>query len=169
MHLLRLAYCKYIRKTYGNKIYPIHSASEESVNRLANKLTKLRIPYDTYISLACKLMDEWTKKQGWKYPYWNIIANDKTIEHVSRLLNLTNIADEDESAPTNFELELSYALAYMDWKRQKIKTVDTKPERGYEPDTRIVIKVAEYLCELNGIECITSDYNKLYRMLEWQT
>lgn len=156
MHPLKVAYCSYVKRTYG--CWP-GSLKDDEASRLAERIHMLRIPYDVYVETACRLMDAWTAKQGWKYPYWDSIASDKMLLQIKKLVDLTGIVTEDTEAPTQFEMELEYALAYIEWLARDDDAEE--PKRIEDVPTNIKISVAEYMCELHGIECMTSDYTRL--------
>lgn len=161
IHPLRYAYIKTLRRLYGATVRG--DKNPDLTERAAMKIVKLGLDYNAYMDIAVKLCAGFAKEQGWKYPYYNVVIGDKTIDKVKRLTRYAELDMGDDDQSDVFEYELSYAVAYIDWWFGR----GDKPIRGDTvTQTSIKTKVAEYLCRMYGIPHVTSNYNKICMALE---
>jgi len=136
----------------------------ERTEAVAQKVHRLGISYDEYVELACTLYDGWAKSQGWKYPYWNIVSSDKAVSRIAELLESGNGADseEDKRQDDTYELELRYAMNYVNW---YLHSDRVKPARYFVKDEEVIIRVAEHICSIYNIACTSSNYNDVAKQL----
>lgn len=164
MHPLRVAYRQAVRKEYGQSVGG--SSDMVKVEAAAMKISKTGLDYRSYMDVAVRMLEPTVKYKGWKYPYWSVVVSDKTIARVEKLAGLVSGADMANDNPdeeVQFEAELSYAVEYVDWWLGK-------GEKPVHPDIeinpQIKSRVAEYLCSMWGVPCLSSNYNTLCKELD---
>lgn len=163
VHPLRVAYIKEIRKQY--KGFLRGDDNPALSEKQAMKIQRLGLSYAAYMTVAVKLNAGTAKFLGWKYPYYNAVIGDKTIDKVKKMLNYTSdLANDNDARETDlFEQELIYATEYIEWWFGR----GERPSRG-EIDVPVSVKsaVAEYICRLRGIPYTSSNYNVICKALE---
>jgi len=163
MHGLQVAFIKYIQREYGvmpgvsNMFHPEEKAA--SIRRLG-------IDYDLYVELACSMLDEWVELQGWKYPYWAAVTCDSTVKRIGKLLELAgDDALADGEYNRMFQVELTYAQRYIDW---YIGLSDVRPKHNGRGRVCGALRcdVAQYICDIYGVEYLSSNYNDIAAAIE---
>lgn len=153
-HPLKRAYNDAIRKEYGIKLWG--DKAPERTDIVAQRVDGLGIPYGTFITLALAMWDDWAQRKGHSYPFWNVVTSDQTFDRLKRYLSLTRDAEDDGAPVEQFAGELEFALSYIRWLGGE------NPEHPERPTSSVSImvkiSVAEYICRLYGIPCVTSDY-----------
>lgn len=156
MHPLKAAYNAYIGEHYGAYDSREDEAKAEVV---AQKIHKLGLPYEAFVEVACSLWHRWTVQKGWKYPYWNLVVSDSTFDRLSKLLEYTDVG---QVSVDEFEYELAHLLDYINWWLGD----GDKPVRELDVPVQIKIDVSEYVCEMYGIQFVSSDYNYIAQQVE---
>ena len=161
IHPLRFAYITLMRKRYGARLGG--DKNPERTEAVAQKVSRLGLDYDEFVNVATSLWHVWANEKGWPYPYWNLITSDTTFERIQDVLGLS---EEMLSAPddsSQYEAEAAYAFAYVHWMMGR---TEDKPRREMDSDIDVRVKVAEHICNINGLDCITSDLNFIAKQLE---
>ena len=158
IHPLRQAYCTVLKERYGEIRYG--DKSPERTEVVAQRVMELGLGYEEFVELAFELWDDFATKQGWSYPYWNVVTSDTTFERLQHLLDLSGEFTDTHAAST-FEAELMFATSYIHW----LNNGGNKPTRACEVDLDMKVRVAEHLCQQYGIPAVTSDLNRLAQQL----
>ena len=159
MHRLKQEYNSYIRREYGAGIGG--DKNPERTEAVAQKVIALGISYEDYIHLAVSINSDWARTKGWKYPYWGLVSSDSTIGRVASMLCYTDVVFSDTHQQQFLE-EVEYAASYLRW---FIGISSDKPKRLSKVSTDVKIAVAEYLCEMYGVVCYSSNYNDIAERL----
>lgn len=155
IHPLRRVYNEMIRERYHHSVWSDPNPCQTEA--LACKLDELGVPYGVYVDAAIRMWAGYARRQGWPYVYWNVVAGQKTLDKISKLLDLgTKLQDDD--CHDGFELEVAYATDYIAWMHGDL---DAKPKRCAEADLSLRTKVARYLCQVFGIPYQTPNYNDI--------
>ena len=159
MHQLKRIYNNYIRQEYG--VYVGGDKSPERTEAVAQRVNALGISYKDFVCVSVQLWHDWAMAKEWKYPYWNVISSDKAFERISAMMEYADIVHSSSSDSQNqFLSELEYASAYIRWFGG---ISSTKPRLTMRVDTSVKIAVAEYLCDMYGVTCCSSNYNDVAR------
>lgn len=160
MHMLQSAFVSYIRREYKcmPRIGKLYRPEEHAM-----AIRGLGINYDLYIELACGMIHDWSLAQGWKYPYWTAVMCDSSMSRISKLLVLAGDALADGEYNRKFQLELAYAQSYIDW---YVGIDNVRPKRNGNVDSNLCIDVALYVCDVYGVECLSSNYNSIAAGIE---
>jgi hypothetical protein len=143
---------KYMKEHYGVEVWAGKKAAQA-----ASKVNKLGISYDLYVSLACQLWHDYAMKQGWKYPYWNVLFSDNTVARLKAILDLANEAEVDQVDVYEFSFELQYAMGYIDWYLGN----GERPAKMHAASARTKMQVSRYICEIYGVPYVSSNYNTI--------
>jgi len=84
MHSLREAYiakCKELGHTIRGDKDP------EKTLIAAQKVARLGLSYAEYMELAFALLKSLCEYNGWKYPWYNVVISDSTINRIEKLIN----------------------------------------------------------------------------------
>lgn len=161
LHPLRKAYCRYIHKEYGEKIWG--DSNPERTEVVADKVKRLGISYEMFIHLAILIWGNWAAKQGHSYPYWNVVTSDKTIEQLKQYIDLIRDMEDAGLDGHAFAAELGYAIGYVEWINGKSEHRPAKPPMDIPRGIKIL--VAEYLCDYYGLSCVTNNYNYIAKQV----
>jgi hypothetical protein len=161
MHPLRVAFAKYVKKQYG--AWPGDDKNAGRTEVQAQKVAGLGLTYAVYVEAACSLLHRWAEHKGWKYPYWNVVISDSTIGRIKVMLEYVDDMHNDADYHAAFTDELSFALDYIWWLNGQ---GDIRPRRVRKRPLRsVTVDVAEYLCTMYGIPCVSSNYNVIAKEL----
>jgi len=160
LHPLQLAFIKHIKVAYSVAVNPkwLYHPDEK-----AERIRRLGVNYNTYVELACVMLHDWSAGIGWAYPYWNAVTSVSTVDRISRLLEIDGDVLVDSDYAFEFQRELAYAQHYIDW---YIGVVDTRPRRNGEIDTGLRVDVAQYICDVYGVEYLSVNYNAIAASIE---
>ena len=157
IHPLMRCFHDVVKERYGHVLWT--DPNPERTETIATRVNRLGISYEVFISLAVNLCDAWVNKHSHPYPFWNMVTSDMIFERIIRYLKLLNDVDVDEGEVDHeyFLLELEHAQAYIGW---MIGELDHKPARlGIAVPMAVKVAVAEYVCVLRGIPCLSSNLN----------
>lgn len=156
LHPLRLEYIKFIKERYDIDIGG--DKAPERTEVIAQDILKLGVDYRTFVRLAVTLWDDWCIKTNKEYPYWNIVTSRKSMERVQAIIALAGdiLPLVDDELDDRFTIELIYAMTYVNW----YCNGGVRPTRlGTRPTIEIRERVAGYICQLEGVPYISSNYN----------
>lgn len=159
LHRLQYAYIDYIQDTYACR--PGHGRLYQP-DKHAAAIHRLGLNYDLYVELACELFQDWADSHGWKYPYWTAIMSDLAMKRISALVGLSDATELDDNYTIKFQNELAYADSYIAWYNGNVAI---KPKVYSVGNSDLRNDVAQYLCDMYGIEYLSTNYNFIACMI----
>lgn len=130
----------------------------------AGKIKRLGVDYQTYIEIAFMLLEPMCNKNGWNYPFYNIVIADSTIQRVDDLIRLeTAKPTSEEKIEERFEreqlraAEYAFLQNYLLWMHGKTN----KPAREIKESKAEMSFAAEQYCRNYGIHPIVYNYVEL--------
>jgi len=159
-----------LRKAYNAKVvslgYRMYGERDYEKSLLAaGKIKRLGIDYQTYIEIAFMLLEPLCKKNGWNYPYYNVVTSDSTIQRVDDLIRLeTAKPASEEKIEKRFEreqlraAEYSFLQKYLLWMHDR---VSVKPAREIKESKAEMSFAAEQYCRNYGIHPVIYNYVEL--------
>lgn len=157
-HPLRRAYIDLIDNEYGITLWG--DKTPQRTEAMARRVSAMGIPYPMFIRLAIMLWDEWSARKGHAYPYWNVVTSDATFETLKKYMDLVKDVDFNVVDPDEFAIEVEYAFAYIHW---MIGQQAERPPRPTIASDNAKILAAEYICQIYGLDYVSSNYNDIAR------
>jgi len=160
IHPLKQAYIDVVWERYGARLGR-GDKNPERTEVIAQKVIALGLDYNVFVSLAVRMWDGWADRQGWPYPYWNVVTGDATFQRLEQFIDLGGDTLDIDTA-SDFEAELMFAVSYVKWVRG---LHGSKPRRIKDVCIKIQVAVAEHICRQYGVPSITSDLNYIAEQL----
>ena len=154
MHALRDEYNHQVNRRYHVRIGG--DKDPERTELAAVRICALGIPFELFIDLALRIWEPYSKRMGWKYPYFSTVVGEKSIQRVKELLEYNDVTLAKDHSQ-EFEEEVIFATEYIHWMQGQL---DHKPVRELDVGLDIRNQVSRYLCQLFGVPP-TDNYNSI--------
>jgi hypothetical protein len=159
---------KAVKEVCGKKAGFANSKSAEAkAKSMEESVYKLGIDFETYMQLAVSICVRNAKKNGWPYPYWSLVTADWVYDKIHKMVkelewSIQELPQHGSLDATMFELELLYAVHYIQWKQG----LADAPIRLGLASAYIIQKVMDYIKIVHGLFGVTRTYDQLYSLIE---